>query len=107
MEKIIWLAPILSVVALLFAANKAWYVSKAPAGNSRMQEIAAAIAEGANAFLTSEYKILAIFIVVLFALIALFIDLGTAVCFLIGALFSIAAGFFGKLFRTDKFVFGR
>ena len=82
MDKIIWLAPVLSVVALLFAAYKAWYVSKAPAGNSRMQEIAAAIAEGANAFLTSEYKILAIFIVVLFALIALFIDLGTAVCFL-------------------------
>ena len=100
MDKIIWLAPVLSVVALLFAAYKAWYVSKAPAGNSRMQEIAAAIAEGANAFLTSEYKILAIFIVVLFALIALFIDLGTAVCFLIGALFSIAAGFFGMRVAT-------
>ena len=42
MDKIIWLAPVLSVVALLFAAYKAWYVSKAPAGNSRMQEIAAA-----------------------------------------------------------------
>ena len=100
MDKIIWLAPVLSVVALLFAAYKAWYVSKAPTGYSRMQEIAAAIAEGANAFLTSEYKILAIFIVVLFALIALFIDLGTAVCFLIGALFSIAAGFFGMRVAT-------
>ena len=95
MDKIVWLAPVLSVVALLFAAYKAWYVSKAPAGNPRMQEIAAAIAEGANAFLTSEYKILAIFIVVLFALIAIFINVGTAICFLFGALFSIAAGFFG------------
>ena len=100
MDKIVWLAPVLSVVALLFAAYKAWYVSKAPAGNSRMQEIAAAIAEGANAFLTSEYKILAIFIVALFVLIAIFINIGTAICFLIGALFSIAAGFFGMKVAT-------
>ena len=100
MEQLVWLAPVLSVVALLFAAYKAWYVSKAPAGNDRMQEIASAIAEGANAFLTSEYKILAIFIAVLFALIAIFIDLGTAVCFLIGAIFSIGAGFFGMKVAT-------
>ena len=100
MDKIVWLAPVLSVVALLFAAYKAWYVSKAPAGNPRMQEIAAAIAEGANAFLTSEYKILAIFIVALFALIAIFINVGTAICFLFGALFSIAAGFFGMRVAT-------
>ena len=100
MDKIVWLAPVLSVVALLFAAYKARYVSKAPAGTPRMQEIAVAIAEGANAFLTSEYKILAIFIVALFALIAIFINIGTAVCFLIGALFSIAAGFFGMKVAT-------
>ena len=70
MEFLVWLAPVLSLVALLFAAYKALYVSRAPAGNDRMQEIASAIAEGANAFLMSEYRILAIFIVVLFALIA-------------------------------------
>lgn len=95
MEKIIWLTPLLALIALLFAAYKAHYVSKAAPGNARMQEIASAIAEGANAFLMSEYKILAIFIVVHFALIAVFINIGTAVCFLIGALFSIAAGFCG------------
>ena len=100
MDMIVRLAPVLSVVALLFAAYKAPYVSKAPAGNSRMQEIAAAIAEGANAFLTSEYKILAIFIIALFALIAIFINIGTAICFLFGALFSIAAGFFGMRVAT-------
>ena len=100
MEILVWLAPVLSLVALLFAAYKAFYVSRAPAGNERMQEIASAIAEGANAFLMSEYRILAIFIVVLFALIAVFIDIGTAVCFLIGALFSIAAGFFGMKVAT-------
>ena len=100
MEKIIWLTPVLALIALLFAAYKAHYVSKAAPGNARMQEIASAIAEGANAFLMSEYKILAIFIVVLFVLIAVFINIGTAVCFIIGALFSIAAGFCGMKVAT-------
>ena len=100
MEKIIWLTPVLALTALLFAAYKAHYVSKAAPGNARMQEIASAIAEGANAFLMSEYKILAIFIVVLFALIAVFINIGTAVCFIVGALFSIAAGFCGMKVAT-------
>ncbi|MEA5152765.1 MAG: sodium-translocating pyrophosphatase [Oscillospiraceae bacterium] len=100
MEMILWLAPIFSVAALLFAAYKAHYVSKESPGNSLMQEIAGSIAEGADAFLWSEYKILAIFIVVLFALIAVFIDLGTAVCFALGALCSILAGFFGMKVAT-------
>ncbi len=100
MENLIWLAPIFAVVALLFAAYKANFVSRADPGNDRMREIARAIAEGANAFLMSEYKILAIFVVVLFALIAIFIGVGTAVCFLLGALCSIAAGFFGMRVAT-------
>ena len=100
MDKIIWLAPLFAAVALLFALYKARYVSKCEPGNSRMQEIAAAIAEGASAFLRAEYKILAIFIVVLFVLIAIFIDISTAVCFVIGACFSILAGFFGMRVAT-------
>ena len=100
MELLIWLAPIFAVVALIFAGYKARYVSKADPGNEKMQEIAKAIAEGANAFLMSEYRILAIFIVVLFGLIAVFIGLGTAICFLLGALCSIAAGFFGMRVAT-------
>ena len=100
MDKMIWLAPLFAAAALLFALYKARYVSKCDAGNSRMQEIAAAIAEGASAFLRAEYKILAIFIVVLFVLITIFIDFGTAVCFVIGACFSILAGFFGMRVAT-------
>ncbi len=100
MEFLIWLAPIFAVVALIFAAYKARFVSKADPGTERMREIATAIAEGANAFLMSEYKILAIFVVVLFALIAIFIGVSTAVCFLLGALCSIAAGFFGMRVAT-------
>lgn len=100
MDKMIWLTPLFAAVALLFALYKARYVSKCDAGNSRMQEIAAAIAEGASAFLRAEYKILAIFIVVLFVLITIFIDIGTAACFVIGACFSILAGFFGMRVAT-------
>ncbi len=100
MEFFLWVSPALALCALIFAAYKAGYVSKAAPGNSRMQEIAGSIAEGANAFLRSEYKILAIFIVVLFALISLFIDLGTGICFVIGAGFSMLAGFFGMRVAT-------
>ena len=100
MGTLLWLVPVAAVLALLFAGYKAHYVQTAAPGNSRMQEIAASIAEGADAFLRSEYKILAIFITVLFVLIAVFIDIGTAVCFVVGALFSILAGFFGMKVAT-------
>ncbi len=100
MNVLFWLIPILAVCALGFAAYKANYVAKAPAGTPRMQEIAAAIAEGADAFLMSEYKILAVFIAVLFLLIGFFIGWGTGVCFLLGACCSILAGFFGMKVAT-------
>ena len=100
MNLFVWLTPMAAILALIFAGYKAHYVQKAAPGNSRMQEIAASIAEGADAFLKSEYKILAIFITVLFVLIAIFINTGTAVCFVIGALFSILAGFFGMKVAT-------
>ncbi len=95
-----WLIPAAALLALLFALYKAVFVTKASPGNEKMQEIAGHIREGARAFLFSEYKILAIFIVALFVLIAIFINLGTAVCFLLGALASIAAGYFGMSVAT-------
>jgi len=100
MSVFIWITPVLAVCALLFAASKAAYVNRADPGDARMQEIAGAIAEGASAFLTSEYKILAIFITALFLLIGFFIDWGTAICFVTGAIFSIMAGFFGMRVAT-------
>jgi len=100
MELLKWLTPILALAALAFAGYKAYYVEKSNTGTDRMREISAAIAEGANAFLKSEYKILAVFILVLFILIAVFIDILTAVCFLLGSLFSIVAGFFGMRVAT-------
>ena len=100
MHVLIYLVPLLAIAALAFAAYKANYVSKMAPGSSRMQEISSAIAEGASAFLKSEYKILAVFILVLFVLIAVFINLATALCFVAGAGCSILAGFFGMRVAT-------
>ena len=88
------------VLALLFALVLTGKVNKVSEGTDRMKEIAAAIAEGARAFLFAEYKILAIFIVVLFVVILLVRDPLTAVCFLCGALLSIAAGYCGMNVAT-------
>ena len=100
MNTILWSVPILSVCALLFALYKANYVIRSSPGNAKMQEIASAIAEGADAFLKAEYKILVFFVAALVVLIGVFISWGTAVCFLIGALFSVLAGFFGMKVAT-------
>ncbi len=100
MENLIWLAPVLAVIALIFAGIKTAKVSKADPGTERMKEIAGSIAEGARAFLFAEYKILVIFVIVLFLLIGIFISWMTAVCFLIGAIFSVAAGYVGMNVAT-------
>ena len=100
MENLIWLAPVLAVIALIFAGIKTAKVSKADAGTDRMKEIASAISEGARAFLFSEYKILVIFVAVLFVLIGFGITWKTALCFLVGALFSVAAGYAGMNVAT-------
>ena len=93
--------PILGIAALIFAAALAAKVNKQDAGTERMREIAASISEGAQAFLTAEYKILVFFVVVLFVLIG--IGIGnwiTAVCFVVGAVFSTLAGYFGMSVAT-------
>ena len=100
MENLIWAAPALAICALIFAAWKTGVVSKAGAGTDRMKEIAQAISEGARAFLFAEYKILVFFIATLFVLIGAFIGWDTAVCFVVGAVFSIAAGYAGMNVAT-------
>jgi K(+)-stimulated pyrophosphate-energized sodium pump len=65
-----------------------------------MKEIAASIHDGALSFLTEEYKILIIFTVILFIAIFYFINFLTAICFIVGALFSTAAGYFGMQVAT-------
>ena len=101
MNNYMYLVPVAAVIALLFAAYLAAKVSRQDAGTERMKKIAGAIAEGARAFLTAEYKILIVFVVVLFVLIGLGVgNWVTAVCFVVGALFSTIAGYCGMTVAT-------
>ena len=101
MNNYMYLVPVAAVIALLFAAYLAAKVSRQDAGTERMKEIAGAIADGARAFLTAEYRILIVFVVVLFVLIGLGVgNWVTAVCFVVGALFSTIAGYCGMTVAT-------
>lgn len=101
MEKWMILVPAAAVLALVFAAYLAIKVNRQSAGTDKMKEISGAIAEGARAFLTAEYKILVIFVAVLFVLIGVGIGSWvTAVCFVVGALFSTIAGYCGMTVAT-------
>ena len=101
MERFLMMVPALGLIALVFAAVLAARVNRQDAGTDRMKEIAAAINDGAQAFLTAEYKILVFFVVVLFVLIGIGIgNWVTAVCFVVGALFSTLAGYCGMSVAT-------
>lgn len=93
-------APIVGIVALLFALYKANSIEKVSPGNERMKEIASYIEEGAMAFLKREYNALSIFVIALFIILALAINWKTAVSFLLGAIFSVLAGYFGMKVAT-------
>lgn len=101
MEKWMMFVPLVSFLTLVFAAYLAIKVNRQTAGTDKMKEIAGAIAEGARAFLTAEYKILVVFVAVLFVLIGLGIGSWvTAICFVVGALFSTVAGYCGMTVAT-------
>ncbi len=100
MENLMYLAPVLGIVALLFAFVLASKVGREEEGTDRMHEISSAIRDGANAFLKAEYKILVVFAAVLFVLIGFGVDWKTAICFVIGAAFSTLAGYFGMNVAT-------
>lgn len=100
MENLVILAPIMGIIALAFAFLLAVRINKSPAGDSRMQEIADAIHEGAMAFLFREYKILLVFVIIMFALIGMFINWPTAISYIIGSIASVLAGFIGMNVAT-------
>ena len=68
--------------------------------NPRMREIAGFIHEGAMAYLKRQYVVMAIFAAVMFVVLLIILGWQTAVCFLVGALFSVLSGFFGMLSAT-------
>ena len=97
---LMYVAVICALIGLVFAFVLTKRVNAVDAGTDRMKEIASAIAEGARAFLFAEYRILAIFIVVLFVVLCFLRNPLTAVCFLCGAVLSIIAGYFGMTVAT-------
>src|SRR5690606_34649151 len=107
MESLIYAAPVAGLLALAFAFIKTSWVNRQEAGDSRMVEIAELIREGAMAFLAREYKVLALFVVLVAALLA-WGNMGEgadrspliALSFVAGAGASALSGYFGMRVAT-------
>ncbi len=100
-----YLVPAAGILALVYAFWRSTWINKQDPGNEKMQEIGLAVREGAMAFLAREYKVLSIFVIAVAALLAWGnASLGTslvAVSFIVGALCSALAGFFGMRVATN------
>ena len=90
-----WLAPLLAVVALVFAAWLAWRVLQEDTGNDTMRDISASIAEGSAAFLRREYTWLAIFGIAVTVILGAVVSIPTSLAYLTGAVCSGLTGIIG------------
>ena len=100
MNNLLALTPYIGLLGLLCALLLFIMVGKRSPGNDRMREISELIHRGAMAFLYREYRILAVFVVIVAALLAWKLSVETAICFVSGAIFSVIAGFVGMKAAT-------
>lgn len=101
MQNLLYAVPVIGVIALIVALVLKSWIAKQDEGNDRMKEISGYIRVGAMAFLGREYKMVAIFVAILFLIVGFFIGWGSAIAFVFGATFSILAGFIGMKTATD------
>jgi len=95
LDQALWLSIGAGVLAIVFGGISTQWILKQPAGNSRMQEISAAIQEGAKAYMDRQYMTIGMVGVVLAIVLGIALDLATAIGFAIGAVFSGLAGYIG------------
>ena len=101
MDSLPILVPICAAVALIFAFALAKWIGNLDNGTDRMKEISGYIHEGAMAFLSREYKTMVIVVAILFVLIGVLLNSWvTALLYLVGALLSVLAGYFGMTVAT-------
>ena len=104
MENLFYLIPVSGVLAILFGLMKSNWINKQNPGNEKMQEIGLAIREGATAFIVREYKVLAVFVVIVAGLLYL-VNMASdttevAFSFVVGAACSALAGALGMRVAT-------
>ncbi|MBN9350840.1 MAG: sodium-translocating pyrophosphatase [Chitinophagaceae bacterium] len=106
MNNLVYLAPVMAVIGLIFTFLKYVWVGKQDAGNDKMKEISSHIANGAMAFLKSEYRVISYFVIIVAILLGVMgasnphNHWSIAIAFISGGLFSACAGFIGMKVAT-------